>query len=122
MGVLDMNAQQLTDRADQLAENAFLKLVARLSMALAAPIVAVGITWFGNTLWSINAIQGEMQGQIKLLSQRLDDAVTGKYTANDASRDAKAQAIKDSEQDRRINVLEQRLYTVETNGLRRPAQ
>lgn len=120
VGVLEMNSKELYDRADQAAENAFLKLVSRFSMALAAPIVAVGLTWFGNTLWQINNSQGEMKGQINVLTQRLDDAVSGKYTANDAARDAKAQSIKDSEQDRRINVLETRIYSLEEKRLNGP--
>lgn len=104
-----MNARELFDRADQIAENAFLKLVSRISMALAAPIVAVGITWFGSTLWTINNLQGEMKGQIALLSQQLNQVAEGKYTANDAARDAKAQNIKDSEQDRRLSTVENRV-------------
>lgn len=109
MGVLRMNARELFDKADEIAENAFLKLVSRISMALAAPIVAVGITWFGNTLWTINNSQGEMKGQINLLAQQVGQISEGKYTANDASRDAKAQTVKDNEQDRRLTTLENRL-------------
>lgn len=109
MGVLQMNARELYDRADQISENAFLKMVSRISMALAAPIVAVGITWFGNTLWTINNSQGEMKGQINLLAQQVSQISEGKYTANDASRDAKAQTVKDNEQDRRILTLESRV-------------
>ncbi len=108
MGVLAMNARELFDKADEIAENAFLKLVSRISMALAAPIVAVGITWFGNTLWTINNSQGEMKGQINLLAQQVGQISEGKYTANDASRDAKAQTVKDNEQDRRLTTLENR--------------
>lgn len=104
-----MNARELYDRADQISENAFLKMVSRISMALAAPIVAVGITWFGNTLWTINNSQGEMKGQINLLAQQVSQISEGKYTANDASRDAKAQTVKDNEQDRRILTLESRV-------------
>jgi hypothetical protein len=113
-GVLEMNTQQLTNRADQIAENAFLKLIGRLSMALSAPVVAVGITWFGNTLWTINNSQGEMRGQIALMSQQLNQLSEGKYTANDAARDAKAQAVKDTEQDRRISQIESRFDRIET--------
>lgn len=109
MGVLNMNASELFDKADEIAENAFLKLISRLSMALAAPIVAVGITWFGNTLWTINNSQGEMKGQINLLAQQVGQISEGKYTANDASRDAKAQTVKDNEQDRRLTALENRV-------------
>jgi len=108
MGVLQMNARELYDRADSIAENAFLKVVSRISMALAAPIVAVGITWFGNTLWTINNAQGELSGKIALLTQQITQLSEGKYTSNDANRDAKAQSIKDSEQDRRIGALETR--------------
>lgn len=108
MGVLSMNARELFDKADEIAENAFLKLVSRISMALAAPIVAVGISWFGNTLWTINNSQGEMKGQINLLSQQVATISEGKYTSNDAARDAKAQTVKDNEQDRRLQTLENR--------------
>ena len=100
---------QTYNKADEIAENAFLKLISRLSMALAAPIVAVGITWFGNTLWTINNSQGEMKGQINLLAQQVGQISEGKYTANDASRDAKAQTVKDGEQDRRLTTLENRV-------------
>lgn len=103
-----MNARELYDRADSIAENAFLKVVSRISMALAAPIVAVGITWFGNTLWTINNAQGELSGKIALLTQQITQLSEGKYTSNDANRDAKAQVIKDNEQDRRIGSLESR--------------
>lgn len=103
-----MNARELYDRADSIAENAFLKLVSRISMGLAAPIVAVGITWFGNTLWTINNSQGELGGKIALLAQQIAQLSEGKYTVNDANRDAKAQTVKDNEQDRRLNALETR--------------
>ncbi len=114
MGVLDMNARDLSDKADQIAENAFLKLTSRISMAMAAPVVLIGITWFGSTLWTINNSQGELKGQVGLLSQQVSQISEGRYTANDAARDAKTQTVKDSEQDRRINTLENRVYTIET--------
>lgn len=114
-GVLDMNARELYDRADSVAENAFLKLFSRISMALAAPIVAVGLTWFGSTLWSINNSQGELKGQVNLLAQQVAQIGEGKYTANDAARDAKAQTIKDTEQDRRLNTIEGTLERLRSN-------
>lgn len=116
MGVLSMNANQLYDAADRVAENAFLKIVSRISMAMAAPIVAVGITWFGNTLWTINNSQGEMKGQINLLAQQVSQISEGKYTANDAGRDAKAQTIKDNEQDRRISTVETKIERLQNGG------
>lgn len=109
-----MNARELYDRADQIAENAFLKIVSRISMALAAPIVAVGITWFGNTLWNINTAQGELSGKFALLAQQIAQLSEGKYTVNDANRDAKAQLVKDTEQDRRLNNLEAKFERIQT--------
>lgn len=114
MGVLQMNARELYDRADQISENAFLKMVSRVSMALAAPIVAVGITWFGNTLWTINNSQGELAGKIALLAQQIAQISEGKYTVNDANRDAKAQTVKDNEQDRRLNNIEAKIERLQS--------
>lgn len=114
-GVWSMNAGELFDRADQIAENAFLKLISRISMALAAPIVAVGITWFGNTLWTINNSQGEMKGQIALLAQQVTQISEGKYTSGDAARDSKAQTVKDNEQDRRLTTIENRVERLQND-------
>lgn len=110
-----MNSRELLDKADQIAENAFLKLISRISMALAAPIVAVGISWFGNTLWTINNSQGEMKGQIALLAQQVSQISEGKYTANDAARDSKAQTVKDNEQDRRLTTIESRVERLQSD-------
>lgn len=109
-----MNARELYDRADQIAENAFLKMVSRVSMALAAPIVAVGITWFGNTLWTINSAQAELSGKFALLAQQIAQLSEGKYTVNDANRDAKAQLVKDNEQDRRISSIEAKIERLQS--------
>ncbi|MDE2105525.1 MAG: hypothetical protein KGL39_50325 [Patescibacteria group bacterium] len=119
-----MNAGELHERADQIAENAFFKLISRTSMALAAPIVAVSLTWFGNTLWGIANKQSEIKGQSDLLAQQVGQLSTqisqlaaGKYTTNDAARDSKTQSVRDEAQDRRIGVLENRVDRLE-NGSR----
>jgi hypothetical protein len=113
MGVFSMNAKQLYDHADNIANNPFLRLIGTFSMSLATPIVAVGITWGGNTLWNINNATVELKGQVVLLSTQLASAVKDRYTANDATKDAKAQTILDAEQTRRLNSLDARVDRLE---------
>ena len=106
MGILQMNARELTDRADQLSENGILKLIGRWGMTITLPMVSGSLLWLGNVLWDMKAEQARLSGQIALLAQQITQLSESKYTANDANRDAKAQIIEDNEQDRRIGALE----------------
>lgn len=75
VGVWSMTGQELSDRADRIAENSFLKLIGRVGMATAFPVLVLMSTWVGNTLWSINAEQGRLAGRIDVLTERIGTSV-----------------------------------------------
>jgi hypothetical protein len=75
VGVWSMTGQELSDRADRIAENSFLKLIGRLGMASAFPVLIAMSTWVGTTLWSLNTeqakLRGELTGRIDVLTERV---------------------------------------------------
>ena len=75
VGVWSMTGQELTDRADRIAENSFLKLIGRIGMASAFPVLIALSTWLGSVLWSINNEQGKLSGRIDVLSERIGTSV-----------------------------------------------
>lgn len=101
--VWDMNAAQLYRRADDIAENAFLKLIGRIGMALVAPVFVVSISWLGTTIWQMNTNAALLTGKVDVLSERITDQLI-----------ATSQRVTD--QDRRIQRLED-----EVLQLQRPA-
>lgn len=106
MGVWTMNARELTDKADQWAENAFLKLIGRVGMASAFPVLIASMSWLGSTLWSMNAEQGKLAGRIAVLTTTIELQMSGRYRDTDAARDFRARDQKDAEQDRRLDRLD----------------
>jgi predicted metal-dependent hydrolase len=105
MGVWSMTGEQLSSRADQIAENAFLKLIGRLGMAAAFPVLIASMTWLGSTLWSLNTEQAKLSARIDVLTERIGVDVSERYRASDAKRDLLLRDQKDAEQDRRIEDL-----------------
>lgn len=105
MGVWSMTGEQLTEKADRIAENAFLKLIGRLGMASAFPVLIASMTWLGSTLWHLNAEQAKLAARIDILTERLDSNMGDRYRATDALRDLKLRDQKDAEQDRRIEDI-----------------
>lgn len=74
-GVWSMTGQELSDRADKIAENSWLKLIGRFSMIGAMPVVATGSFWIGSVLWSINNEQGKLSARIDVLTERIGTSV-----------------------------------------------
>lgn len=111
--VWEMNARELTDKADQWAENAFLKLIGRVGMASAFPVLIASMTWLGSTLWSLNTEQAKLSAKVDVLSERLSGQLDDRYRGSDAVRDLKARDQKDTEQDRRLDRLDNRLDRIE---------
>lgn len=68
-----MNAAQLYRRADDWAENAFLKLIGRLGMATAFPVLIASTSWLGSTLWTMNTNEALLAGKVDVLSERISD-------------------------------------------------
>lgn len=122
MGVFHMNARELTDKADQWAENAFLKLIGRIGMASAFPVLIASMSWLGSTLWAMNAEQARLAGKVDVLTERISTQMEDRYRASDALRDFKARDQKDAEQDRRIDRFESRVDRIESrqNGFAAP--
>ena len=73
--VWSMTGSELSDRAEHIAENSFLKLIGRVGMASAFPVLVLMSTWVGNTLWSINAEQARLSARIDVLSERIGTSV-----------------------------------------------
>ena len=122
MGVLSMNAGELRDRADQVAENAFLKLIGRIGMATAFPVLIAGMTWLGSTLWQINSEIAKQAGRIDLLNERIELRMGDSYTGTDARHDQEltSQRFKDQRGDindnkAAINENRQRIRKLEGN-------
>jgi hypothetical protein len=108
MGVWSMTGEQLTNKADQIAENAFLKLIGRIGMASAFPVLIASMTWLGSTLWALNAELSKQSGRIDVLTERIGLTMDDRYKASDARRDFLLRDQKDVEQDRRLQRLEER--------------
>ena len=104
-----MNAQQLSDHADQLSENGMLKLAGRFMMIVSGP----AIIWLGTTLWIMYGDQARFTVKIDFLTQQIVDLSKNQYRDGDAARDIKAQDQKNMEQDRRIGVVESRIDRIE---------
>jgi len=79
VGVWSMTGQELSDRADRIAENSFLKLIGRIGMASTFPLVIALSTWVGTTLWSLNTEQakmrGEFTGRLDVLTERIGTGI-----------------------------------------------
>jgi hypothetical protein len=104
-----MNAQQLTDKADELAENGVLKLLGRFFMIISAP----AIVWLGAVMWDFSKEQAQTKGQltssieqvrgeIAVLRATVELKMTDRYTATDAKRDQQLLDQRNTEQDRRL--------------------
>lgn len=109
MGVWSMTGEQLTSKADQIAENAFLKLVGRVGMAAAFPVLIASMSWLGSTLWALNAEQAKLSARMDVLTEQIKSNMEDRYRSGDAVRDFRLRDQKDLEQDRRINELIQRM-------------
>lgn len=125
MGILGMNARELTDAADTWSENGILKFAGRFFMTLTLPAVI----WLGATVWDISKNQSEskgelsaalaqLRGEIAVLNVTVKTQMEGRYRDTDAARDFKVRDQKDLEQDRRIldnsdriKALEGRVYS-----------
>ena len=74
-----MTGQELSDRADRIAENSFLKLIGRIGMATSFPVLIAISTWVGTTMWSLNTeqakLRGELTGRIDVLTERIGTSV-----------------------------------------------
>lgn len=115
MGVWAMNARELTDKADQWAENAFLKLIGRIGMASAFPVLIASMTWLGSTLWALNTEQAKLAARLDVLTERIGQQLNDRYSGSDATRDKALREQKDAEQDRRIDRIERRIDRVENS-------
>lgn len=111
-----MTGQELTDRADRIAENSWLKLIGRAGMATAFPVLVYMSSWVGTTLWSINTEQAKMRGEftarIDVLTERIG---TNIIRSNDVElgfklRDQQIDFLKQTvvEHARRLQILEQK--------------
>lgn len=114
MRVWAMNARELTDKADSIAENAFLKLIGRVGMASAFPVLVASMTWLGSTLWSLNAEQSKLAGKVDVLTERLSISMDDRYRGSDARKDFRAVEQKNEEQDKRLDRFELRLDRYES--------
>lgn len=121
MGVLQMNARELTDAADTWSENGILKFAGRFFMLLTLPAV----TWLGSTVWDISKTQSEskgelsaalaqLRGEIAVLNVTVKTQMEGRYRDTDATRDFRVRDQKDTEQDRRIQENSERIRAVES--------
>jgi len=112
VGVWSMTGQELTDRADRIAENSFLKLIGRVGMASAFPVLIAGMTWLGSTLWSINSEQARLSGRIDVLTERVgtnlvrSDDLNIRFLIRDQRLDYLERAVTDH--GKRIYQLEQK--------------
>jgi len=121
MGVWTMNARELTDKADSIAENAFLKLIGRIGMASAFPVLVLVSTWAGNTLWDMKAEQSKLAGKVDVLTERVSMQMEDRYRKSDADRDLRTRDQKDAEHDRRLDRLDQRIDRLEgRSGMQGP--
>lgn len=71
VGVWSMTGSELSDKADRIAENSFLKLIGRVGMATAFPVLIAMSTWLGSTLWNMNAEQAKLIGRVDVLTERI---------------------------------------------------
>lgn len=108
--VWSMTGQELTDRADRLAENSILKLVGRLSMAAVVPILLACMSWVATTLWGVNSEQVKLSGRIDVLSERVGQNL---YRGSEAERDLKLRDVLINQLDRVVTDHGQRLYRLE---------
>lgn len=105
MGVWSMTTEQLSSKADRIAENAFLKLIGRVGMASAFPVLIASMSWLGSTLWTLNTEQARLSARIDVLTERIGLDITDRYRASDAKKDLLLRDQKDAEQDRRIEDI-----------------
>lgn len=75
VGVWAMTGHELSERAEGIAENSFLKLIGRVGMASAFPVLIALSSWLGSTLWSMNAEQAKLSARIDVLSERIGASV-----------------------------------------------
>lgn len=119
-GVWSMTGEQLTNKAERFAENAFLKLIGRVGMASAFPVLIASMTWLGSTLWSLNADQAKLTARIDVLTERIEGNMSDRYRSTDALRDFKLRDQKDAEQDRRIEDILREVQRVVDRMERKP--
>lgn len=60
-----------TSKAEKLAQNAVLTLIARAAMVLGTPLVVGLLGWVASVLLDLRAEQGRQAGQIQVLETRL---------------------------------------------------
>jgi hypothetical protein len=112
MGFMSMNAQQLTDKADQWSENGVLKLLGRYFMLISVP----ALIWLSTVMWDFSKEQALTKGQfmtsmeqlrsdLAVLKATVDLKMTDRYTATDAKRDQLLLDQRNAEQDRRLGDL-----------------
>lgn len=112
MGLLSMNAQQLTEKADDLSENGILKLAGRFLMLMSAP----AMIWLGTTLWAMNGEQKTLSAELKALRETISLQMSGRYRDIDAVRDFQIRDQKNIELERRIGVVETRVDRLENRS------
>lgn len=114
VGVWSMTGQELSDRADRIAENSFLKLIGRIGMASTFPLVIALSTWVGTTLWSLNTEQakmrGEFTGRLDVLTERIG---TNLLRASDVELGFKIRDQRIEFIERSLNDHGKRLYQLE---------
>lgn len=110
MGVLTMNARELADQADQVAENGMFKLLGRFMMFISGPATV----WLGVTVWTMYGDLTKVTVQLDSLTQRIDTLVKSQYRDTDAVRDLRVRDQKDAEQDRRILENSDRIRVLES--------
>lgn len=111
------------DRVDRAAENAWLKIVGRVSMALLVPLFVLASTitknYLDNIVTSQTTIKESFNAQdkaIALLSGRMDNfdnrlnslvsSLDGIYRTSDATRDQRVVDVRLNDLDRRIAAME----------------
>lgn len=109
MGLFQMNARELYDRADSISENAFFKILGRGIMVVVGPAAIGMMGWVGNALWDMKAEQAKMTGEMNVLRTTIELQMSDRYRGSDAARDFRIRDQKDVEQDRRIQSIETRL-------------
>jgi len=105
-----MTGSELADRAESIAENSFLKLIGRLGMASAFPILVAGTAWLGSTIWAINSEQAKLTGRIDVLSERIGASV---IRQSDVELGFKIRDQRIEYMERSVNEHGQRIYRLE---------
>ncbi|MCF1502215.1 hypothetical protein L0F51_00355 [Afifella sp. H1R] len=98
-------------RANDLADNVILRLLARLSMLFCMPVAI----WFGSQFIDVRDKALMLANTVNALADRIDERTADRYPGSLAARDWAEQARRDTQQDA---AIERNQTRIDSNDVR----